>query len=109
MPVILGCTDAGIVAAEPRLKVVSKSPDSLKLALSGRFGVFFPGILVAESLDAQGKKLGKPISLTEVTPLAEVRVEKTISVPAQTQSLRISVIRPQTFESVPLTEITLQF
>lgn len=108
-PVILGCTDAGIVAAAPRLIAVTKSSDSLKLSLSGRFGVFFPGILTAESLDVQGKPLGKPIPLAEVTPLAEVRiVEKVISVPAPTQSLRISVIRPQTFELVPLTEITLR-
>jgi hypothetical protein len=107
-PVIFGCTDAGIVAAEPRLTVVSKSSDSLEFAFSGRFGVFFPGILVAESLDAQGKVMGKPMPLAEVSPLAEVRIEgKTISVPAKTQSLRLSVFRATTFESVSLWDMSL--
>jgi hypothetical protein len=107
-PEILGCTDAGIVAAEPLLTVVAKTSDSLKLAFSGRFGVFFPGTLSVECLDSQDQTLGKPIPLAEATPLAEVRIkEKAISAPVQTQSLRISVVRSQTFESVPLMGIRI--
>jgi len=108
-PVISGCTDAGIVAAEPQWKVVLKTSDSLNLSFSGRFGVFFPGTLAAESLDAQGKMIGEPIPLAEVSPLEAVRFEdKSISVSEKTQSIRISVTRSHTSESVPLMQKSLQ-
>ena len=107
-PTILGCTDAGIVAAEPQLKVVSQVSGMRTLALTGRFGVFFPGILTAECLDIQGKTIGKPIPLAEVSPLEEARLEeKTVSVPEKTQSLRIVLNRPQTSGAIPLTVISL--
>jgi hypothetical protein len=69
---IHGVTDAGTIIRPPR----AVSLDGEKVRLTGTFGVFYPGRLVAHFYDEHGAKIGTP-QVADVTPteLVNLRAE----------------------------------
>jgi hypothetical protein len=79
-----GVTDAGILIRPLR---ATRTQDG-KIRLSGAFGVFFPGHLVARLYDEHGASLGK-LSVADVNPTEGVSVETEISPNAMTNRLAL--------------------
>jgi hypothetical protein len=79
-------TDAGVVG-EPL--AASSSRDHMKL--TGNFGVFFPGQLVAQLTDAKGK-LVTAIPLQAADPAETVKLDQEIKAPAAAERLSLHLI-----------------
>jgi len=75
---------SGGVASE----ALSGTIDGANVTLKGTFGVFSPGTIQAEFFSAMGEELGH-VSLQTVDPREVVRLDKTISCPAD--AFRVSV------------------
>jgi hypothetical protein len=73
-----GVTDAGILIRPLR----ATGLDNGKIKLSGSFGVFFPGRLVARFYDEHGKNLGT-LPVTDVNPAEPVSLETEIVPPGK--------------------------
>lgn len=72
-----GVTDAGIVIRPLRAALREDG----KVSLSGSFGVFFPGHLLARLYDEHGHSLGTA-PVAEVSPTAAVSIESEIAAPS---------------------------
>ncbi len=73
-----GATDAGIVVRPLRATGLENG----KVKLSGSFGVFFPGHLVAHFYDEHGRKLGN-VPVMDVNPAEPVSLETEVSPPGK--------------------------
>src|ERR1700733_2456515 len=79
-----GVTDAGILIRPLR----ATGLDNGKVKLSGTFGVFFPGRLVARFYDEHGKNLGT-LPVTDVNPAEPVSLETEIVPPGKPARLSL--------------------
>ncbi len=73
------------------------------LTLSGEFGVFYPGKLVAHFYSLGGEALGTA-TLDTVTPSAPVKLQETIQAPAETGRVSLHVVDQQGLDHGPLGE-----
>lgn len=79
-------TEVG-VTAEP----LQAKTESNQLKLTGEFGVFYPGKLVAEIVDVRGKEVAaRP--LQDVDPAEEVKLNQEIQVPATAEKISLRLI-----------------
>ncbi len=82
-----GVTDAGIVIHP----LLATGLDNDKIKLSGSFGVFYSGRLIARFYDEHGRNLGTA-TVTEVDPGRAVSLDTEISSPAKTARLSIHLL-----------------
>jgi hypothetical protein len=82
-------TSAGIIA-----RPLSASPTSKGIQLSGSFGVFFPGKLIAHVLDGSGAQLSA-VELTNAAPLVPVELNQTIELPKNSAVLSLHLTDEQ--------------
>jgi hypothetical protein len=59
--------------------------------LAGKFGVFFPGSLVARLYDRDGMSLGT-VPLTKVNPLQPITLNSTLQAPAETARISVHLL-----------------
>jgi len=97
----LGVTDAGVIAEH---LLVSGGPGTQKL--TGKFGVFFPGKIVAKFLDRNGKRISE-LKLRSVTPEEPVKLGEEIKVPKKTSRVALYLIYSQGRERGILDEISV--
>lgn len=83
---LLGVTDAGAIA-----QPVSAVAMARGLMISGAFGVFFPGQLVARLYDSRGVSTGN-VRLQAVTPTHFVNLHQEIAAPAGTARVSIHLL-----------------
>ncbi len=74
------------------------------LKLSGEFGVFYAGKLVAHYYSLDGEDLGTA-TLDSVTPLQPVNLQETVQAPAATGRVSLHVIDQQGLDRGPLGEV----
>jgi len=98
---VIGVTDAGVVVEH--LRVAGKS--SVK-KLTGVFGVFFPGRIVARFFDANANKVSET-PLKSVTPQDSVRLDEKIGIPSNASRIALQLIDSQGRERGVLDEISL--
>jgi hypothetical protein len=79
-------TDAGIVVRPLRALRLENG----KIALSGSFGVFFAGRLVAHFYDGHGLSLGS-VTVATVDPVEVVSLEKEIALPGEPARVSLHV------------------
>ena len=97
-----GSTDAGIVI-EPLQAVVTQTG---KISLSGSFGVFYPGHLVARLYDEHGR-IAVMTPLSEVSPSERVSLQTEVACPGKCSRLSVHLIDDGgvdrgAFQEVPL-------
>lgn len=97
---VLGVSDAGVIAEH--LRIVG-SPESLKL--TGMFGVFFEGKIVARFLDKDGKTISEK-TLRTATPRELLKLGEKISIPKGTSRVALNLVDSQTRERGLLEEIS---
>jgi hypothetical protein len=73
------------------------------LVLSGEFGVFYAGKLIAHFYSRGGELLGSA-TLDTVTPLQPVKLQETVQAPAGTARVSLHVVDEQGLDSGPLGE-----
>jgi len=84
---VVDCLAAGVVT-EP----LSAESSAGKMRIKGRFGVFAPGMVVAEFADAQGRKEQASDPPFKVSPLKPLVLDATVKVPANATSVRLVLI-----------------
>jgi hypothetical protein len=94
-------TYAGVIG---RPLSAAKSADGI--AVSGKFGVFFPGQLELRSYDRAGVRV-RTVGLREVTPREIVDLEQTVQVPSETVRVSLHLIDPDGVDRGPLGETTV--
>lgn len=98
----LGVTDAGVLIRT--LKATIK--ENGKIGLSGAFGVFFPGHLVARLYDEQGH-VAAVTPIAEVLPNERVSLETEISSPVKCSRLSVHLIDDNGIDRGALQEVQL--
>ncbi|MEO6909350.1 MAG: hypothetical protein ABI158_00300 [Edaphobacter sp.] len=73
------------------------------LVLSGNFGVFYPGHLVAHYYNRGGEALGTA-QLAPVTPLQPTQLQMTVQAPPETSRVSVHVVDAQGLDRGPLGE-----
>jgi hypothetical protein len=73
------------------------------LVLTGEFGVFYAGKLVARYYSRGGSALGAA-TLDSVTPLQQIKLQTTVQAPAGTARVSLHVIDQQGLDRGPLSE-----
>ncbi len=96
-----GVTDAGILIRP--LTAVASGTDQIKL--SGSFGVFYPGHLVARLYGAHAQPMEVPI--VDVSPTDQVALDKEITCPGKCSRLSIHLIDNDGIDRGALQEIRL--
>jgi hypothetical protein len=96
---VLGVTDAGVIVE--RLRIWG-APGKQKI--SGKFGVFFEGKIVAKFLDKDGKAISAK-TLRGVTPKESVKLDAEVLVPAGAKRIALYVIDSQARERGLLDEV----
>ncbi|MCX6876917.1 MAG: hypothetical protein NTW21_24350 [Verrucomicrobia bacterium] len=84
---VVDCSAAGVVA-EP----LSAESSAGKVHLKGRFGVFAPGMVVAEFADAQGRQEQAADPPFKVSPLKPFVLDSAVKAPANATSVRLVLI-----------------
>ncbi len=97
----LALTDAGVIVEH---LVISGGPEARKL--TGRFGVFFPGKVVAKFVDEHGKRISE-LKLRSVTPEEPVKLEEKIRLPKKASRVALYLIDSQGRERGILDEISV--
>ncbi len=97
----LGVTDGGVIAEHLR---VSNGPE--KERLTGAFGVFLSGRLVAKFLDKNRKRISE-IELREVNPQEFVALNERISLPRGTSRVEVHLIDLQGRQCGVLDEVSV--
>jgi len=92
------CTYAGVVGAP-----VTASVTAGGLLLAGKFGVFFPGRLVARLYDRGGMSLGT-VLLAAVNPLEPIALNSTLQAPAETARVSVHLVDSAGLDRGPLGE-----
>jgi len=85
----LGITDAGVIIEH---LFISGEPEAPKL--TGRFGVFFRGKIVAKFMDKNGKQISE-LKLKSVTPEESVKLEERIRIPKGASRVALYLSDPQ--------------
>jgi hypothetical protein len=98
---ILEVTEAGVIAKHLR---VSKGLGTRKL--TGTFGVFYPGKVVARFLDKDGKQISE-VRLTKVTPGEIVDLEEKIRIPNSASRLILHLIGSHSEDRGVLDEVSV--
>jgi hypothetical protein len=96
---VLGVTDAGVIVE--RLRVSGASGNQ---RLSGTFGVFFEGKIVAKFLDKDGKAISRE-TLRDVTPRESVKLDREVLVPAGAKRAALCLIDSEARERGLLDEV----
>jgi len=96
---VLAVTDAGAVAEHLRI-----AGSAGNWTLTGTFGVFFEGKVVAKFLDTHGKTLSEK-TLKTATPLEPLKLAGKISIPKGTSRLALHLIDSQARERGLLEEV----
>ena len=86
-----------------RVWPLTASGSSGKVALTGEFGVFFPGQLEARFYDRQGSKLGAA-PVQEVTPFEILNLQQTVQAPADTARVSLHLVDRNGLDRGPLGE-----
>ena len=97
----LAVSDAGAIAEHLRISGASSNG-----TLTGRFGVFFEGKIVAKFLDTNGKTLSEK-SLQAVTPLEPLKLAEKISIPKGTNRVALHLIDAQARDRGLLDEVAV--
>jgi len=97
-----GVTDAGVLTRP--LTAVTSATDKIKL--SGSFGVFYSGHLVARLYGEHGHPIGE-VAVLDVNPAEQVLLDKEISSPGKCSRLSIHLIDDQGIDRGALQEIRL--
>lgn len=98
---VLEVAEPGVVARHLR---VSNGPGTRRV--SGTFGVFYPGKVVARFLDKDGRQISE-VKLMRVTPREPVNFEKEISVPKDANRLTLHLIGPHSQDRGLLDEVSV--
>ncbi len=96
---LINATDAGVVG-----KPLAASRVATGLRLTGSFGVFYSGRLVAHLYDSRGAQLGT-VPFATVSPLEPVSTDQTIAAPAQTARLSVHLVDEQGSDRGALGEV----
>lgn len=96
-----GVTDAGIL-----IRPLTAKAQNGKVSLTGSFGVFYPGNLVARLYDEHGH-LAAVTPVAEVTPSERVSLEKEISSPEKASRLSLHLIDENGIDRGALQEVPL--
>ncbi|KAA6300171.1 MAG: hypothetical protein EZS26_003687 [Candidatus Ordinivivax streblomastigis] len=92
---IWNCMEAGVIASEPKAIILAKNGGHLDIQLSGKFGVFYPGKLVAEVLNSKGKTLTEVVLKEDISPLHPVRLQNMdMKVPLEGAVLKLNILHP---------------
>jgi hypothetical protein len=91
-------TYAGVVGTQ-----VTASATASGLVLAGKFGVFFPGSLVARFYDRSGLSLGT-MPLATVNPLQAIMLNSTVQAPAETARVSVHLLDAAGLDRGPLGE-----
>jgi hypothetical protein len=86
---IVDVKNAGVITKHLSISRISNA--SGHLALSGAFGAFFPGEIIAKFLDKDGKGISET-KLGKVTPREPVKLEKKIKVPRDAAQVVLHLI-----------------
>jgi hypothetical protein len=73
------------------------------LTLSGDFGVFYAGTLVARYYDREGNAIGTS-KLIDVTPIEEVQLKSTVQAPPETSRVAVHLVEKSGVDRGPLGE-----
>jgi hypothetical protein len=73
------------------------------LSLTGDFGVFYPGSLVAHYYDRGGAAIGTA-KLVDVTPVQEVQLQATVQAPPETFRVSVHLVEKSGVDRGPLGE-----
>ena len=98
---VLGVSDAGAIAEHLRI-----AGSTANWTLTGTFGVFFEGKVVAKFLDRNGKTLSEK-TLQAVTPLEPLKLAEKISIPKGTNRVALHLIDAQGRDCGLLDEVTV--
>jgi len=98
---VVGVTDACVIADHLR---ISGAPGSQKL--TGAFGVFFAGKIVAKFLDKNGTAISEK-TLKSASPREPVRLAEKLGVPKGANQLALYLVDAQTRERKLLDEVTV--
>ncbi len=101
-PQLLDATDAGVIGR--RLAAVSAAGG---VRLTGMFGVFYPGRLVAHLYDAQGFAL-KSMELKKVDPQESVSLDTTISAPPEAARISLHLLDEHGLDRGSLGEVKVK-
>ncbi len=99
-----GVTDSGVVL---RPFHALKEASGGKIKLSGSFGVFFPGKLVAHFYDTRGMALGKQ-TVVEVDPKNPVLLESSVDDPGKTSRISLHLEDTNGLDRGSLGEVGLE-
>ncbi len=103
---IKDCSEAGIILSDLQTTIVSENDKQVELQLSGKFGVFYPGRLVLQAQDSEGKTLAEEILQQEVSPLQAVHLQnKQVTIPTTTSALKLLIRHPSLAQEKTLTGI----
>jgi hypothetical protein len=98
-PHLVGVTDAGVIGRE-----FAALPVEGRLRLTGFFGVFYSGRLVARIYDARGVAL-KPLEVGPADPLEAVALDKTIPAPPETDRVSLHLVDERGLDRGSLGEV----
>jgi hypothetical protein len=98
---VLEATEAGVIARHLR---VSNAVGTQKL--TGAFGVFFPGQIVARFLGKEGKQISE-MRLRRVTPRELVKLEEKINVPKGASRVAVHLIGSHSEDHGRLDEVSV--
>src|SRR6185437_16740922 len=73
------------------------------LTLTGDFGVFYPGTLVAHYYDRGGQALGTA-KLMPVSPDNRIKLQTTVQAPSETYRVSLHLVEPSGVDRGPLEE-----
>lgn len=99
---VVDCTEAGVVSVP-----LSATPAGGRLRLTGRFGVFAPGQLVADALDGRGARLSRRVLLKRVSPLEPLVLDQTVVLPKETACVVLLVQGEDGHNARPLHQVKL--
>ena len=97
-----GVTDAGVLIRP----LAAATKDGGKISLSGSFGVFYPGHLVARLYGEHGHPIPE-ISIADVNPTEQVTLDKEIACPGKCSRLSIHLIDDEGLDRGALQELRL--
>jgi hypothetical protein len=96
-----GITDPGIL-----IKPLRAAHANGKVNLSGEFGVFFAGHLVARFYDEHGSFLG-PVTIAEVSPTEAVSLDKEVLAPGNAVRVSLHLLDENGFDRGSLNEVQI--